>query len=593
VGASWQGVLGLQPSQTTDPEWRFFVLSYARPSRHAPFALLAAVVVVLLIAAASSEAATLTYLPAADAYVNASRPSTNFGGLKLRTDGSPVVRSFLRFNVQGVSGSVQKATLSLLPASSLTGAVTARSVADNSWSETGITDASAPATGGVLSSVPSAVNGTPISFDVTPAVTGNGPVSIALTSSSVAALTLWSREAGGARTPQLAVETGTASRSDTTAPSAPDGLSATGGDTKIALSWNAATDDVGVTGYRVYRQNAYGSWPTTATATTPSGTRSFTDSGLTDGTAYTYRVTATDAAGNESAPSATASATPQAAASAPPATDPQPAFPVRAAFFYPWFPEAWSQSGMNPFTHYHPSAGLYDSGSSSVIQQQIQAMQYGKIDVGIASWWGQATKTDSRIPALLSTTSALNSNFRWALYYEPEGQGDPTVAQLTSDLAYIREHYGSDPSYYRVNGRFVVFVYADAADACAMADRWAQANALINAYVVLKVFSGYRNCLNQPARWHQYAPAVAQDSQSGNSFAISPGFWKANEATPRLARDLTRWSTNIRNMVASNAPFQLVTTWDEWGEGTSVESADEWASSSGNGAYLDALHNDG
>ena len=569
------------------------MLSCARPSRLAPFALVAAAVVVLLIAAASSEAATLTYLPAADAYVNASRPDTNFGGPKLRTDGSPVVRSFLRFDVQGVSGSVQKATLSLLPASSLTGAVTARLVADNSWSETGITDASAPATGGVLSSVPSAVNGTPISFDVTPAVTGNGPVSVALTSSSVTALTLWSREAGGARTPQLAVETGTALRSDTTAPSAPDGLSATGGDTKIALTWNAATDDVGVTGYRVYRRNADGSWPTTATAATPSGTRSFTDSGLTDGTAYTYRVTATDAAGNESAPSATASATPQAAASAPPATDPQPAFPVRAAFLYPWFPEAWSQSGMYPFTHYHPSAGLYDSGSSSVIQQQIQAMQYGKIDVGIASWWGQGTKTDSRIPALLSTTNAMNSKFRWALYYEPEGQGDPTVAQLTSDLAYIREHYASDPSYYRVNGHFVVFVYADAADACAMADRWAQANTLINAYVVLKVFSGYRNCLNQPARWHQYAPAVAQDSQSGNSFAISPGFWKANEATPRLARDLTRWSTNIRNMLASQAPFQLVTTWDEWGEGTSVESADEWASSSGNGAYLDALHNDG
>jgi hypothetical protein len=46
-------------------------------------------------------------------------------------------------------------------------------------------------------------------------------------------------------------------------------------------------------------------------------------------------------------------------------------------------------------------------------------------------------------------------------------------------------------------------------------------------------------------------------------------------------------------MVASKAPFQLVATFDEWGEGTSVESASEWASGSGYGAYLDALHNDG
>jgi hypothetical protein len=46
-------------------------------------------------------------------------------------------------------------------------------------------------------------------------------------------------------------------------------------------------------------------------------------------------------------------------------------------------------------------------------------------------------------------------------------------------------------------------------------------------------------------------------------------------------------------MVASHEPWQLVTTFNEWGEGTAVESATEWASPSGYGAYLDALHNDG
>jgi hypothetical protein len=42
-------------------------------------------------------------------------------------------------------------------------------------------------------------------------------------------------------------------------------------------------------------------------------------------------------------------------------------------------------------------------------------------------------------------------------------------------------------------------------------------------------------------------------------------------------------------MVASGEPWQLVTTFNEWGEGTSVESADEWKSASGLGAYLDAI----
>ena len=40
-------------------------------------------------------------------------------------------------------------------------------------------------------------------------------------------------------------------------------------------------------------------------------------------------------------------------------------------------------------------------------------------------------------------------------------------------------------------------------------------------------------------------------------------------------------------------PWHLVLTFNEWGEGTSVESAREWATPSGYGAYLDALHNAG
>src|SRR5215211_5355448 len=50
--------------------------------------------------------------------------------------------------------------------------------------------------------------------------------------------------------------------------------------------------------------------------------------------------------------------------------DSQPSFPIRAAFYYPWFPEAWKQQGFDPFTNYNPSPGFYDGGSQSVIKQQ-------------------------------------------------------------------------------------------------------------------------------------------------------------------------------------------------------------------------------
>jgi hypothetical protein len=137
----------------------------------------------------------------------------------------------------------------------------------------------------------------------------------------------------------------------------------------------------------------------------------------------------------------------------------------------------------------------------------------------------------------------------------------------------------------------VVFVYADANDACGMADRWKQANTA-GAYIVLKVFGGYTGCASQPDGWHQYSPAVAADSQGGYSYSISPGFWLKGQNV-RLARDLARWTQNVKDMVASNAKWQLVTTFSEWGEGTIVEPAAEWTSSSGYGQYLDVLHYNG
>jgi hypothetical protein len=265
-------------------------------------------------------------------------------------------------------------------------------------------------------------------------------------------------------------------------------------------------------------------------------------------------------------------------------------FPIRAAFYYPWFPQSWNQAGMDPFTHYQPTLGYYNQDDPGIIQQQVAAMQYGNIQLGIASWWGQGHYTDARVPVLLK--AGENAGFQWALYIESEGQGDPSVAAIRSDLEYISSHYAGSPAYLKINGRFVVFVYTDGKDRCGMADRWKQANT-VGAYLDLKEFPGYRNCASQPDGWHQYAPASPQLSTGADSFTISPGFWKATDAKARLVRDLTKWNADIKAMIASKADFQLITTFNEWGEGTAVESEVGWESPSGFGTYLDALHYNG
>jgi hypothetical protein len=266
----------------------------------------------------------------------------------------------------------------------------------------------------------------------------------------------------------------------------------------------------------------------------------------------------------------------------------QPSFPIRAAFYYPWFPEAWTQRSIFPYTRYDPSLGFYSSTDVAVIRKHIRSMQYGGIEAGISSWWGRGTKEDVRFPLLLRETNNIGSRLRWAPYYEQESLGNPSAAAIEADLSHIKSRYASDPAYLLVNGKPVIFVYADGADGCAMADRWKQGNATQGFYIVLKVFAGYTTCPSQPSGWHQYSPASAANRQTGHSYSISPGFWQA-DATERLARDLARWEGNVRDMVSSNERWQLVTTFNEWGEGTAVESAQEWATPSGRGAYLDAL----
>lgn len=105
----------------------------------------------------------------------------------------------------------------------------------------------------------------------------------------------------GTNSYSVSATAGTGGGGDTTPPSVPSNLAVTGTTSSTAsLSWSPSTDNVGVTGYRVYRN---GTQVGTSTGTT------FTDTGLSASTHYTYTVAAFDAAGNVSSQSSGVTAT--------------------------------------------------------------------------------------------------------------------------------------------------------------------------------------------------------------------------------------------------------------------------------------------
>ncbi|MFJ8965443.1 DNRLRE domain-containing protein [Lentzea sp. NPDC102401] len=184
--------------------------------RRAPLAVLSSVIVTAatLTASTAAHAATTTFTPVADTYVDNGSTGTNYGTSgQLGIDNSPVKRSFLKFTVSGITSGVSNAKLRI-HTDDVSGAEspnggTFRAMSTVSWTETAVTWANQPAIdGATLGSLGSVARNAWYEVDVTSYVTGNGTYSIGITSGSTDGADYDSRESGSTA-PQLVVTDGT------------------------------------------------------------------------------------------------------------------------------------------------------------------------------------------------------------------------------------------------------------------------------------------------------------------------------------------------------------------------------------------------
>jgi len=116
------------------------------------------------------------------------------------------VRSYLRFNVQGVTGTVVRVTLRVFANSASSTGYSIGNVTNNTWTETGITYSNSPAIGNSVGSSGPFSAGVWTTVDITSLVTGNGTINLGLYTTNTTAISFASLQSG-ANAPQLVIVT--------------------------------------------------------------------------------------------------------------------------------------------------------------------------------------------------------------------------------------------------------------------------------------------------------------------------------------------------------------------------------------------------
>jgi hypothetical protein len=182
-------------------------------------------------------------LPVADAAVSEAEPETNFGdSSELRVDGTPAVRSYLRFDLSEIDDPIRRATLRVYTESEQSSGVMVYGFARfRDWAEDELTYAGAPQLPEVaLGIANSARSGRWLEFEVTQLAAGGDSVTLGLATTGETNIAIAAKEGGEPNAPRLVVDTGvggaapapgtSASTSTETVPSGPPAVIAAVGD---------------------------------------------------------------------------------------------------------------------------------------------------------------------------------------------------------------------------------------------------------------------------------------------------------------------------------------------------------------------------
>lgn len=289
------------------------------------------------------------------------------------------------------------------------------------------------------------------------------------------------------------------------------------------------------------------------------------------------------------------------------------------AFYYPWY--SVDRSGTNGMhwgiinaaahdagaTAHYPARGVYNSMDPGLVKSHIELAKSNGITGFVVSWWGQKskqTRNDASVSFMLRWAS--QEHFKISVYWEQApGSGAERNAQAVDDLVYLVTQFGTNDAFLKVGGKPVIFVYARVLSQIPKT-AWpgiiSEARAKAGPFLLVadskfeevdaRLFdglhrysvswSGVDKTLDEIRAW-----AITHDGDEVglarrfhriSCVTVTPGYDDTKMRKPGHKMDRQNgeayrvlWEEAIR----TNPDWILITSWNEWLEGTEIEPSVE------------------
>jgi len=260
--------------------------------------------------------------------------------------------------------------------------------------------------------------------------------------------------------------------------------------------------------------------------------------------------------------------------------------PLVLAFYYDWFDEnTWTPAKVPDMP-----ASPYASRDPGAIARQIQQARGAGIDAFVVSWWGAGNPTDDNFKVMLDQANA--ANFRVAVDFELTSPFYHSKQDAINSLKNLLATRAQHPAYLRADGKPVIFFWREQMYS---PDEWRDIRNTIDPnHQSLWIAEGTKEALPYLSVFdglHLYsiawAPDVAAELQKWPSRVRAYGadrIWVGtvmpgadNSKSPqseKVMRDRRGgdfYRETWRAAFASYPDWIIITSWNEWVEGTMIE----------------------